>query len=168
MEGELMFKSSRGRLAALSLSMAVAALGSTGVASAAGGHTQTYTDNYHGTQVVTNPNPCTGNPLVGTADTNSVLHVTYFVDSDESWMTFTEEDKFTAVDQGTGVVYTGHDAIWGNQNINRQDSNGTFTGSIRATGSDGSAITYHEVGHITMLPDGNVAVSFDKPSLSCG
>ena len=156
------------RLAALVVTTGLAAIGSTAVASAAGNQTQTFTDNYHGTQAIADPNPCTGNGLVGSADTNSVLHVTYFTNSDESWMTFTEEDKFSAVDTGTGVVYTGHDAMWGNYNVNRQNSNGTFTGTIHATGSDGSAITYHEVGHITMLPNGNVAVSFDKPNLTCG
>ena len=44
----------------------------------------------------------------------------------------------------------------------------TFTFSAHATGSDGSTITSHEVVHVTLLPGGKVAVSFDKPSLSCG
>ena len=160
--------SKHSRMVGLAVTLALAALAPAGAASAAGAHTQTFTDNYHGTQFMMDPNPCTGDELVGTADTNSVFHVTYFTASDESWATFTEEDKFNAVDPTTGVVYTGHDAMWGNANINRQNSNDTFTGTIHATGSDGSTITYHEVGHITMLPDGNVAVSFDKPSLSCG
>ena len=155
--------------AAMTIAALAATIGSSDVAVAAGGqHTQTYTDNYHGTQTLAEPNPCTGSVIVGTFDTNSVFHVTYFVDSDETWLTSTEEDRFSGVDQSTGVAYTGHDTFWGNYNLNRQNSNDTFTGSIHAIGSDGTAITYHEVAHITMLPDGNVAVSFDKPSVSCG
>jgi hypothetical protein len=158
-----------GALMAATALSAVVGLGSTAGALAAGGsHTQTFTDNYHGTQSVALVNPCTGDALVGSEHTNSVLHVTYFVQSDESWATFTETDSFTAVDQTSGATYSGHDTFWGNANVNRQNSNSTFTSTVHATGSDGSTISYHEVGHITMLPDGNVAVSFDKPSLSCG
>lgn len=138
------------------------------VAAAGGTHTQTFTDHFHGSQTTTQPNPCTGNMVDITETTNSVMHVTFFPASDESWATFTEEDNFTAVDEGTGVVYTGHATFWGNQNVNRQNSNSTFTSSIHARGSDGSTIALHEVGHITMLPDGNIAVQFDKPSLTCG
>jgi hypothetical protein len=96
------------------------------------------------------------------------IHVTYFSASDEAWGTFTEEDSFTATDESTGVVYAGHDTFWGNFNLNQQNSNSTFTATIRATGSDGSTLAYHETGHFTMLPSGDVAVSFDKASLTCG
>jgi hypothetical protein len=148
---------------------ALVGVGSTTAAIAAGGsHTQTFTDNYHGTQSIAVPSPCNGDMLVGSEETNSVLHVTYFVQSDESWTTTTEEDRLSLVDQTSGVTYSGHDTFWGNNNVNRQNSNSTFTATVHLTGSDGSSISYHEVGHITMLPDGNIAVSFDKPSVSCG
>lgn len=161
-----MFKS---RTLITALAVAAGTLGATGAASAASGqHTVTYTDNYHGAQTLAEPNPCTNGVIVGTFDTNSVMHVTHFVSSDETWMTTTEEDSFTGVDQSTGVTYTGHDTFWGNYNLNRQNSNQTFTGSVRATGSDGSVMTYHEVAHLTMLLNGNVSVSFDKPTVTCG
>jgi hypothetical protein len=105
---------------------------------------------------------------VGTLDTNSVFHVTSFTNSDELWMTVTEEDAISAVDQGTGVTYSGHDTFWANYNVNQQNSNETITSGLRVTGSDDSTITYHEVGHLTLLPGGNVAVSFDRPSVTCG
>jgi hypothetical protein len=149
--------------------IAVAALAIAATAAAAGGtHTQSMTQNFHGTQTTTDLNPCNGDTVDINQDSNIVFHITYFPASDEEWSTFTEEDKFTASDEGTGVLYTGHSTFWGNFNTNRQNSNSTFTSTIRGTGSDGSTILYHEVGHDTMLPDGQIAVSFDKPTLTCG
>jgi hypothetical protein len=146
-----------------------AALVLAGVASAAGGaHTQSFTDNFHGTQTGTDTNPCTGNTVDLTESTNLVNHVTFFPGSDEVWATFTEEDGFTALDEGTGVLYTGHATFWGNFNMNEKNSNSTFTATIRAIGADGSTIAYHEVAHFTMLPSGDVSVTFDKVSLTCG
>jgi hypothetical protein len=148
---------------------AVAALAIAATAAAAGAtHTQSMTQNFHGTQTTTDLNPCNGDTVDLNLDSNSVFHITYFPASDEEWSTFTEEDKFTASDEGTGVVYTGHSTFWGNLNMNRQNSNSTFISTIRGAGSDGSTILYHEVGHYTMLPSGQIAVTFDKPSLTCG
>jgi hypothetical protein len=154
--------------AMLALGAVVGLVPAAGALAAGGDHTQTFTDNYHGTQSLATANPCNGDPLVGSEETNSVMHVTYFVAGDESWTTFTETDRFSVVDQVSGVTYTGHDTFWGKTNVNRQNSNSTFTSTVHTAGSDGSSISYHEVGHITMLPDGNVSVSFDKPSLTCG
>jgi hypothetical protein len=147
---------------------AVAALTLAATAAAGGTHTQSMTQNFHGTQTSTDLNPCNGDTVDLNLDSNIVFHITYFPSSDEEWSTFTEEDKFTASDEGTGVVYTGHSTFWGNFNMNRQNSNSTFTSTIRGTGSDGSTILYHEVGHYTMFADGHIVVSFDKPSLTCG
>ncbi len=157
-------------LAAMAVpAIAVAAwLGAAGAASASTGHTVSFTDNFHGTQPFSQVNPCNGNQLSGTQTSNIVNHVTFFPASDETWATFTEEDNFSAVDEGTGVTLTGHDTVWGNFNLNRQNANQTFTFSVHAAGSDGSSITSHEVAHVTQLPDGNVSVSFDKLSLTCG
>lgn len=147
---------------------ASAMLGTAGAASASSGHTVSYTDNFHGLQPFDQVNPCTGDEITGSEASNLVMHLTYFPASDESWGTFTEEDKFTALDASTGVAYSGHDTAWGNDNVNRQNANDTFTFSVRATGSDGSVITSHEAAHLTQLPDGNISVSFDKVSLTCG
>ena len=151
-------------IAAIAASLALA-----GVASAAGGtHTQSFTNNFHGTQTSSDLNPCTGTTVDVASTTNFVNHITYFPASDESWFTFTEEDKVTAVDETTGVVYTGHDTIWGNSNVNRQNQNSSFTNTLHLSGSDGSSIVLHEVAHFTMTPSGDVSVSFDKARLTCG
>lgn len=132
-----------------------------------GGHTQSITQTFHGSQSYTDVNPCNGDTMDFTAASNMISHETYFPASDELWATFTEEDNFTAVDEGTGVVYTGHSTAWGNFNLNQQNANQTFTFSAHATSSDGSTFTGHEVSHVTLLPDGTVSVSFDKLSLTC-
>jgi len=150
--------------------LALGALGAAGPASAAGGdHTQTQTQNFHGTMPLVDINPCTGNPLVGTVDSNSVFHQTWFPGDDELWFTFTEEDKGQAVDTLTGVTFTDHDTVWGNENINRRNGNQTFTQTQRITGSDGSVITYKEVAHWTTDANGNLTGTFDKVegSLTC-
>jgi hypothetical protein len=140
---------------------AVAAPGGTG-------HTVTQTDNFHGVQTSTETNPCTGNAIDLTQTSNMVQHVTFFPGGDEIWGTFTEEDKVTGVDEGTGVVYTGHSTAWGNFNVNERNANDTFTASIHVTGSDGSTIAYHDVMHEAWNANGVLTVSFDKPSLTCG
>ncbi|MGZ4575838.1 MAG: hypothetical protein ACXVXY_12740, partial [Mycobacteriaceae bacterium] len=136
---------------------------------AAGGtHTQSTTETTHTTSSTTDVNPCTGNTIDLTQDSNGVFHITLFPGSDELWATFTETDHFTAYDEGTGVTYTGEATFWGNQNVNEQNANFTFTGTIIGKGSDGSSIKSHDVAHATILPDGSVSVVFDKPSLTCG
>ena len=152
-----------------SLGAAALIIGPSVTASASGGsHTQSSTQTFHGSQAFSEVNPCTGGALEGTESTNMISHVTFFPAGDELWATFTEEDKFSAVDQSTGVTYAGHATDWGNFNMNEQNANQTFTFSAHATGSDGSTISAHEVGHITLVPGGTISVSFDKPSLTCG
>jgi hypothetical protein len=154
-----------------------------GTALAAGGeHTQSYTEHFHGT--LTNElnekraeengeeyeppiNPCNGDELQVTEETNIVNHITFFPAGDELWATFTQTSRITAADEETGVVYTGHSTFWGNFNVNRQNENSTFTGMIKVKGSDGSTILYHVVDHFTLLPGGKVGVEFEKPHLTC-
>jgi hypothetical protein len=156
-------------LALLAAIVALLVLAGPAVAAPGGtGHTVTETDHFHGVQNTTDINPCTGNTIDLTQVSNVVEHVTYFPGGDEVWATFTEEDKVTGVDEGTGVVYTGHATFWGNFNVNERNANDTFTGSIHVTGSDGSTISYHEVMHETLNANGVLTVSFDKPSLTCG
>jgi hypothetical protein len=147
----------------------ILALAAGPVAAAPGGtgHTVTSTQHQHG--VFTDPNainPCTGHVFTLTIDGNSVTHITFFPDGDELWFTFTETGKFTGTDGG--VTYTGHFAVWVNQNVNEKNSNSTFTFSVRAFGSDGSVIIGHEVVHFTMNANGDLTVEFDKPSITCG
>jgi hypothetical protein len=157
-------------LAAL-LAAAVSALVVAGGAIAATGgtgHTVTQTDTFHGSTASTGENPCNGDTIDLDQTSNIVQHVTYFPGGDEVWGTFTEEDKVVGVDEGTGVTYTGHATFWGNFNVNERNANDTFTGSIHVIGSDGSSITYHEVEHESWNANGDLTVSFDKPSITCG
>lgn len=159
--------------AAAGLAAAGVAIGPAQSALAAGtGHTVTMKQSYHGQQDWQDVNPCTDAPLAFSGSTNMVNHLTYFPGPDgtpdELWGTFTEEDNFTAVDEASGVVYRGHQTAWGNYNLNEKNANQTFTFSAHATGSDGSTITGHEVMHVTLRPDGTVAVSFDRMTLTCG
>jgi hypothetical protein len=139
---------------------------------AAGTHTVTSTQHFHGVQPVADVNPCNGDTLVGSQTSNAVLHETLFPASDEAWFTSTEEDMFSIVDvtpgPSLGVTYTGHDVGWFGGNFNRQNAEQGYTFSVQATGSDGSVVTVHQHGHVTWLPDGSIAVSFDVSTVTCG
>ena len=148
-----------GLVLALVLAMPVAA---------ASTHTVTLTQHFHGVQPLVATNPCNGDEVIGTATSNIVQHETYFTASDEAWFTGTEEDNFSVVDQGTWVTYTGHATGWFGGSINRQNAEDGFTQTITARGSDGSTISFHEVAHETLLPDGTLSVTFDKVSVTCG
>jgi len=149
-----------------------APLGLAGSAQAAPGgtgHTVTMTDTSKSTNPINDVNPCApADPVVGTSQDNIVNHITYFPASDEAWGTFTDTASFTVTDQVTAVVYTGHSTFWGNFNSNQQNSNNTFTGTIRAKGSDGSSILFHETMHMTFNANGVVTVTFDKINVQCG
>lgn len=134
------------------------------------GHTVSMTEVTHGIfdAGLTGPNPCTGAAIVSDqGDGTMVNHVTYFPAGDEAWGTFTETGQLTVADS-SGVTYTGHLALWGNFNTNEQNSNNTFTLTIKLTGSDGSAITVHEAQHFALNAGGVVTVNFDKMTLTCG
>ena len=64
-------------------------------AALANGHHEvvTSTMHRHETVPVHGTNPCTGVAFTGTRDINSVFHITYFVNEDEVWATFTETMK---------------------------------------------------------------------------
>ena len=146
----------------------VLALGVAMPVAAASTHTVTTTQNFHVVQTLDATNPCNGDEVIGPESSNIVQHETYFTTSDEAWFTGTEEDKFTVVDQVTWVTYTGHATGWFGGSINRQNAETGFTQTIKATGSDGSTISFHEVAHETMLPDGTLSVTFDKVNMTCG
>ena len=139
-------------------------------ASAAGA--TSYTQVVHGTDQLDpefGPNPCTGDPLTGTQRENVVQHLT--VRGDEVWSTFTEEawvDLIDSAPDGSQVAYTGHYVAWGDFNLNQRNQTSTFTFNVQLSGADGTALTGHEVTQFVLLPDGSVAVSFDKTSLTCG
>jgi hypothetical protein len=154
----------------LLIGAAVAACGLVGapVFAAAGGtgHTVTITEHQHGTfQDDQATNPCTGAPGVATFDGNAVEHVTFFPGGDEVWATFTETGKVTVT--WDGVTYSGHATAWGNFNLNEQNTNATFTLSIRVFADDGSSVVGHDVAHFAVNANGEVTVAFDKLSFTC-
>jgi hypothetical protein len=137
------------------------------------GQTVTETDHAHGDFFEPNAaNPCNGDSFNGGQGAlftgNLVNHVTYFTNSDELWATFTETGSVVATDDGTGVTYTGHATVWGNDNMNERNQNSEFTLTIHLTGSDGSTITAHEVTVFVLNANGTVTVNFDKMNLTCG
>jgi len=134
------------------------------------GHTVTMTEVTHGVfdAGLSGPNPCTGADIVSVDASGTVVnHVTFFPAGDEVWATFTQTGKITLLD-GNNVTYTGHLTNWGNFNLNEQNTNNTFTLTIRLTGSDGSSITAHEVQHFALNANGVVTVNFDRMTLTCG
>jgi hypothetical protein len=130
------------------------------------GHTVTMTQHQHGTfEDDEATNPCTGAPGVAIFDGNSVEHVTFFPAGDEVWATFTETGKVTFTSEG--VTYTGRATAWFNFNMNEQNSNTTFTLSIRVVAPDGSSIVGHDVAHLALNANGEITVNFDKMSFTC-
>jgi hypothetical protein len=130
------------------------------------GHTVSITENQYGTFTDDQAtNPCTGAPGVAVFDGNAVEHITFFPGEDEVWATFTETGKVTVT--WSGVTYTGHATAWGNFNINEKNANTTFTLSLRLFAADGSSVVGHGVTHFALNANGEVAVSFDKPSFTC-
>lgn len=145
------------------LATAASAAATTGGGS---GQPVTTTQNFHGVQTFSNPDPCNGNPAVVTATSNIVTHETFFPATGEDHATFTEEDNFTVVE--ATLTAAGHETIHGNFNLNQQNSNSSFIFEAHSTDSNGGTLTFHEVAHFTLNPDGTLTVSFDKVSLTCG
>jgi uncharacterized membrane protein len=159
---------------ALVLTALCAALLAFATSAAAANHTTvTETENIHG--VFTEPefaqNPCNGAAITSfQAYGNIVHHQTSFLENGEVtevWATFTETGK-VAITDASGVTYDGHFTVWGNYNLNERNTNETFTLTIRVSGSDGSAISAHEVEHFGTNANGDVTATFDNMSLTCG
>lgn len=74
--------------------------------------------------------------------------------------TYTQTGQFI-VEEANGVTYTGRFTSWfgGNVNANATVFTGTF--SVRGTGDDGSRVSGHFNGHVTIV-DGEPVVEFDK------
>jgi len=112
-------------------------------------------------------NPCTGVPGTITITFNGVAHVTFLtsgVGAGTGWATFTATGTFTFAG-ADGVNFTGRFTAWDGQNFNLQNFAATSILVIHGTGSDGSALTFHDVAHISVSASG-ITLSFDKPT--CG
>lgn len=97
-----------------------------------------------------------GGPLYTITTTSNVVeHVTIF-DDGRVHATFTQTGKFVAVplDDPSLPSFTGRFTTWGGFNQNSDSVlNGTFTFSVRGTGSDGSTFKNSSVGHFNTRPD---------------
>jgi hypothetical protein len=136
-------------------------------ASAAGAGAVSFTQTFHNaTDTFTDVVPCVG-PSDITITYDGVFHVTTLtsgIGAGTFWVTGTQTGDITAVSQATGVTYTGHFAIWFGDNDNLRNDAETFTLNVKATGSDGSTLNGHLLGHVTVTATG-VTISFDH--LTC-
>jgi hypothetical protein len=99
-----------------------------------------------------------GGPLYTiTTTSNLVEHETVF-DDGRVHATFTQTGKFSAVplEDPSLPTFTGSFTLWGGFNQNGNTVNGTFTFSVRGTGSDGSKVMTNLVEHFNERPDGTV------------
>lgn len=98
-----------------------------------------------------------GDPYTITTTSNRIVHETVF-DDGRVHVTFTDTGTFVAVPLGDRPLpnYTGKFTAWGGFNANRSTVNGTFTFTVRGTGSDGSTFAIHNVDHFNVRPDGTV------------
>jgi hypothetical protein len=144
---------------------AAAVLGVAGPASA-GGSPYTDTEVQHRvTFVDSDVNPCTGEPGVVTTVVNAVFHVTVFPDGRYHITgTATGTFQFDTTDPAA-PDYSGRFTQWFGENSNSNASNGTFTFSVRGTGTDGSRIRFHETAHVSIV-GGALIVELDR--IRCG
>jgi hypothetical protein len=98
-----------------------------------------------------------GGPLYTiTTTSNLVEHETVF-DDGRVHATFTQTGKFSAVPLNPSLpTFQGSFTQWGGFNQNGTTVNGTFTFSVRGTGSDGSRVSVNLVEHFNERPDGSV------------
>src|SRR5262245_16934694 len=111
-------------------------------------------------------NPCTGDPAEITTVVNAVLHVTEFANG---------TSHVTGTATGTAEIdtldpalpdYTGRFTQWFGENVNSKNDAGSFTFTVRARGSDGSRLLFHETAHFTVNANGELTVEFD--TVRCG
>lgn len=126
----------------------------------------TFTQTVHNvTQTFPNTNPCTGVPGTLSITYNAVFHYTVNKAGD-FWDTFNETGDFSFVPTDVAQPsYTGHFHMWFGDSFNNQNQVDHFTFQVIGTGSDGSTLTFHEVGHFSVSASG-IVQTFDK--MSCG
>jgi hypothetical protein len=89
-----------------------------------------------------------------TTTANIVEHATLFEDG-RAHVAFTQTGTFVAVPLRASLpTYRGHFTTRGGFNSNNQNANGTFTFSVRGTGTDGSRVNVHVVDHFNTTPTG--------------
>jgi opacity protein-like surface antigen len=123
--------------------------------------------------------PCLGEdpvPATITTTENGVFHVTAAGIDDQGTpdpsddvfippyhVTGTFTGTFLAVpDDPSFPTFTGHFTQWFGENSNRANFAATFTFTVIGSGSDGSALKFHETAHFSVTPNG-ATLEFDKP-----
>ena len=142
------------------------------LADAGGNGTVTVTQHNHDVTLFSMPgtNPC--NREAGTLTAvaaNEVFHVTFFTTGDEFWVTGTDEGTVTFTpDDPSGISASGHFTAWFGESFNNKNDVQHGTDTFHLTGTDGSRFAAHETSHLSTNANGDVTVSFDKMTMSCG
>ena len=142
-----------------------------GVAIAGGRETVTETEHAHGEVVLSEAvtNPCNGESGTLTVIGNSIFHVTFFPNSDESWATGTITGRATITPTDpSGVSASGHFTAWFGGSVNNKNEVEHFTNAVHLKGSDGSRVTIHGNTHTSTNASGEVTVTFEKERVTCG
>jgi len=150
-----------GRLVVL-LGVTLATLVVAGTASAAGPpviNETTVTRN--NTSVQPNANPCTGAPAINSSSGQMTSHITLFADGTIHTTVAIHSDFLIDTIDPAGVDFSGHEADTASFSGTNGAATGTMTFTPVVTGTDGTRLVGHEVGHFTVTANGDVTVSFD-------
>jgi hypothetical protein len=97
-----------------------------------------------------------------------VIHITALPDGSFHFTLTTVEEVSTVFDDPSLPTYTGKITSWEGSNLNPQNNfTATFADHFTVTGTDGSRVAGHTMGHVTLQPDGSVTVEFDRFWLTC-
>ena len=154
-----------------------------GTGSGAGAEQKTYPytfTNQHQSDSFTDSGLCDPGPAsINLIDFNEALHVSATqpgLTEDQIWAlleddpggvivkaTYTQTGQFVA-EEASGVTYTGRFTSWFGGNVNSRTTVFTGTFSVRGTGDDGSRVSGHFNGHVTIV-DGEPVVVFEKGNI---
>jgi len=160
---KFLYSGGGGRLVVL-LGVALATLVVAGTVSAAGPlviNETTVTRN--NTSVQPDTNPCTGAPAINSSSGQMTFHITLFADGTIHVTVAIHSDFLIDTIDPAGVDFSGHETDGG---LSFEGTNGVATGTGYftpvVTGTDGTRLVGHEVGHFTVTANGDVTVSFDR------
>jgi hypothetical protein len=113
--------------------------------------------------------PCLGSVTINLVY-NDIFHITEFVSGPNEGsvhVTFTQAGRFLIeTADPTLPNFTGHFAVWGGFNGNRQSASGTFTFNAVGRAADGTRVRFHAVEHFNVTPNG-VENEFLVETLDC-
>ena len=114
-------------------------------------------------------NPCNGESGTLTVIGNSIFHVTFFANGDESWATGTITGQATITPTNpSGVSASGHFTAWFGGAVNNKNEVEHSTNTVHLKGSDGSRVVIHGNSHTSTNASGEVTVTFEKERVTCG